>query len=52
MSLAVLGLGWGPDGSQMGDIVCQDTEEIGCRTERLHTSMSTINCLVEIIIRN
>ena len=37
MSLAVLGLGGGPDGSQTGDIVWLDTEEMGLRTERLHT---------------
>ena len=28
-SLAVLGLGGGPHWSQMGDIVCLDTDEIG-----------------------
>ena len=28
-SLAVLGLGGGPPWSQMGDIVCLDTDEIG-----------------------
>ena len=29
VSLAVLGLGGGPHWSQMGDIVCLDTDEIG-----------------------
>ena len=29
LSLAVLGLGGGPPWSQLGDIMCLDTDEIG-----------------------